>query len=96
MAEKKVTDNKKTTTNKVVKEKTTKKDGNSKIINKVESLTLKQIFNYSLVPFIGIALYFYFDKNKEKKEKSIKGFFFGMLIIFVIGVITGGILWLMK
>lgn len=76
------------------KPKTVKKE--SMIKNKVDNLENKNIFKISLIPFLGIALYFYFEKDKEKSNKAIKGFLYGTLIVFVIGVITGGILWIMN
>lgn len=82
-----------TKTNSKKKEKIKKE---SKFKAKVDNFTEKQIFLISLIPFFGIALFIYFENDKIKSKKSMSGFKTGMLITFLIGIVMGVILWVMK
>lgn len=87
------TKNKKTNSSKQNKEKV---PFTTKVKTKVDNLTIKQIFYISFLWLIGLALWFYFNKDKEKSKVSFKGTLFGILILFGIGMLWGVISCLIK
>ncbi len=87
---------KKSNNTKVKKDKKNENSFTTKVKNKVDALTLKQIFYISFILIIGVPLWLYYSKDKTKSNNALNGSLFGVLIIFTLGFIVGVISWIMK